>query len=407
MSKEKVNGLICVEDNGKVVFTHTMVDMPMAWGDWSKAYGEKKLDGFEFPVIFVPKAHVKWRKAMPLSCLFQATKGLLSNVFGTTLDYDDARFFDEHPLATPSGVSLANTARLVQEIIEPYNLRVSRIQLAPGTGLPGDLANWVDILGMNPIALGDHATTNEMFAQLTGQDLAKVNMTYKMEYTEAPLRPCILCAVAPMSASSKTGENLGHAEYVGARAKRQGYEPTLQIQVDRAPYVHWYKSPVFPEVVGGALDIDIWQSYGPDGKTTISQYFHSQGTHVGFHMGSNRGSSQGDTFVRSIAGPSHFDCYVCYEKKPVDQRVGANLCMGCWNSLWKRYNCAGCATVLYKAQLVGLTNLKRNAEEGKGAWLVRIRCPKCQELNELRVEPGTLAYYVIKAITGVKVIRGA
>lgn len=402
---DKVLGLICVNDaTGKTIFSQTITsDRPSVWADFKDAYGAKTVEKFPWPIVFIPEENAAWTRAKPLSCLFQATKGLLRNMWGTDLDHDDQDFFDHHPLAGVDGVSLPNTLRVVQEIIDPYGFRISRVHLMPGTPIHGDLAQWADVLGLNPIALGDHATSNEMFANLTGQDPAVVDKTYNMEYTERKIRPCILCAVKPMSATSTTGENLGHAEYVGARAKRSGYEPTMQIRVDRGNFVHWFKEPAFPEVedVGG-VELSLWSCKAPDGTSMASWYNRkNQGN---FHQGSSKGitSDRGSTYLH-LLGDGNFECYICFEKKNKDVRVGANLCKGCWNDLWKRFVCPTCEASMVHCKLTGLKMLEHNVENGP--WLLRVNCPKCGEPVELKVEKGSLPYNIVQAIRAIKVVK--
>src|SRR6266850_3992552 len=179
----KIIGLLSVKNKaGQVIFSQPVLDdRPTIWKEFIEAYGEHTMDKLPWPVVFIPEEAARWVRTKPLSCLYTTTKRLLRNMWGLELDRDDETFFDEHPLATVAGVGLPNTLRVVQELIDPYNFRVSRVHLMPGTPIPGDLAQWVDVLGMNPIAIGDHATSNEMFAQLTGQDPAVVDKTYKME----------------------------------------------------------------------------------------------------------------------------------------------------------------------------------------------------------------------------------
>src|SRR2546428_8571012 len=230
--QETIHGAIAVHDGEKIVGAHFCKSSFM-WDDYVDAYGIKdQMDlgkGKTLPVVVIPLAHAVLKKAMPLSCLFTATKTLAQNMWGTTLDEDDRGFFEDHPLASESGVGISDTLRVVQEIVDPYNLRISRVHLMPGTPINGDLLQWVNVLGVNPLALGDMQTSNAMFAQMMGKSVEEMNKQYRMQYTEEKIRPAILCAHAPMRADSKDGVNLGHAEYAGAGANRAATEPAMQV----------------------------------------------------------------------------------------------------------------------------------------------------------------------------------
>src|SRR6267154_454211 len=117
----KVLGLIAVINKaGESIFSQPVLDDRQGiWKDYVGAYGVKQVEGLPWPVISIPEENAVWTRVKPLSCLYNANKGIISNLFGTTLDADDQAFFDVHPLANAAGVGLPNTLRVVQELIEP------------------------------------------------------------------------------------------------------------------------------------------------------------------------------------------------------------------------------------------------------------------------------------------------
>lgn len=413
----ELQGFIGLHDGEKVISRHACT-YKYLWEDYEEAFGgvkeQVKIGDKTFPCIWIPAANAMFKKAMPLPCLFNATKGLAQNLWGTSLDDDDRKFFEDHPLASESGVSLPDTLRVVQEIIEPYNLRVSRVHFMPGTPINGDLLQWLDVLGMNPVGLADMQTDNETFAKLVNLPLEQINAMYRMQYSEKPLRPCILCAVAPMRADSTTGINLGHAEYVGPRAKREGHEPIMQVQIGRAESTPWKQLPTFPAVPDVVpTELDLNQTIGPDGKKMYSyrrkswnSYNPSSASTHGAHGGTNArvgAARQGP----SLYVGDRFECYVCNSHEERKHRVGANLCRKCWDYVWKQWSCGECTASLKGCTLRGLTNPSGNTD---GDWKFLIDCPVCHEENTLTIlrnskSPKMQALYrVSAALRAVKVV---
>ena len=413
-SSDAIHGAIALHDGEKVIGAYFCKNFVM-WGDYVDAYGIKaEMDlgeGKTLDMVWIPAGNAKFKKALPLSCLFNATKSLTQNMYGMCLDDDDRKFFEEHPLASESGVALPDTLRVVQEIIEPYDIRIARVHLMPGTPINGDLLQWTEVLGMNPIGFGDMQTSNDIFAQMVNLPLEEVNKLYRMQYTEEKIRPAILCAVAPMKEDSKTGENLGHAEYVGFRAKREGYEPTMQVQLARKDQVQWLKEPSFPDVSAQApTELDIYNSLGPDGKPMYAYKRKYSGPLAG---SSTHGASGLNARARELPQATgyvgdRFDCYVCGGREERKNRVGANLCMKCWHMNWRQWYCGTCESMLHGCVLRGLRPVKGKNLDGD--WLFVVDCPKCHDENELRVIRNSsdrkmqAMYKVSAALRGVKVV---
>lgn len=398
----KVLGVIIVHDGEKPTWMQ-LVEGTYTWS-WDKfvdAYGVKQVEGIEHPVVYIPEANAVWSRKRPLSCLYQATKGLVANINGVQLDNDDADFFDSHPLAGVDGVGLYNTARVMQEIIDPYNLRISHIRIVPGTAIKGDLLQWIDVLGMNPLAIGDSATTNEEFSKITGMSLEEATARYRMEYSEELLKPCVMCATSGYA----KGNILGHAEYVGPRGKRPGKEPWLQIQV--ASEAPWDRVPLFPPVEDiGGRELSLWNTLGPDGKP-MSEWPNKTYSHVREPVGST---------VHAVVGPvgEKFECYVCGTRSPKEARIGANLCTICWYQLWKKFDCGECKQKLTKdgrpPTLRGLVRVR--SKDGAGNikpdsdWAIKVHCPHCHEVNDLTADKSNRSVYaVVLAITGVRLVK--
>ncbi len=187
--------------------------------------------------IYIPEEAVRVVVQGPprcADCLLVATDGYMSRVLGIGLDRFDREFFNRHGLVRPEGVPEQSTFRVVQELVEPYGLRISRVRVCKDSHVRGDMLQWQNILRVNPLGLSDQRLSNAEFAEVTGQPLGTVDTDFRFEYSDEPMRPAIMC--------SADGQE--HAEYRGPRGPSKS--DAMQIRVDRG--VVWHKEPVFPEV---------------------------------------------------------------------------------------------------------------------------------------------------------------
>lgn len=179
----------------------------------------------------------------PLMCTYDAVKKYLKCLYGVELVSADEDFFIEHPLVEDTGVPMAHTLRVIQELIEPYGFRVSRVQMTPGVSARGDLRQWANVLGVNPLASTDHMTTNaEWYAQME-KDTAK----YQFEYSAVGLAPAVQCT------GGANGSGVGHASYRAPRERQPG-EVQLSLQMRREHEVTWRRQPVFPAIEPPPID---------------------------------------------------------------------------------------------------------------------------------------------------------
>lgn len=194
------------------------------------------------------------RSQSPLMCTYDAVDKYCESLMGVRLCTDDRDFFKTHPLVETDGVPFQHTLRVVQELIDPYGLRISRVQVAPGLSLKGDILQWRKVLGINPMALTDRQTTNKDFGQ-PGD--------YRFEYHTEALFPAVSCGIVGYAENGvSTGQSGGHATYVPPR--RRALAAMLSFQIDRAEHVLWKKQPVFEPVaehvaiIKTSYDADEW-----------------------------------------------------------------------------------------------------------------------------------------------------
>lgn len=259
-----------VDAGGKTLKeVRTWGNSPSDFEDMKKQYPTEVLGDHKVglrQVVIVPESHagliteVTRTKASPMMCLFTAVEDYCSHILGVKFTEDDRTFFKNHPATQSDGVPFPDTLRVAQELIQPYGLRISRVQLAPNYGVKGDILQWRKVLGINPLAMGDRLTSNAMWREKSPKD----TQDYRFEHVKEALYPSVSCGVIYGGESSGvTGSTGGHAVYLPPRRRATG--ALLSFQIDRAPLVPWKVLPVFPDPVAAeaektieVFDLDGW-----------------------------------------------------------------------------------------------------------------------------------------------------
>lgn len=221
-------------------------------GEWVIGEIEKLMDGLEVPLELrdgqtenerefaqpIPVwAYAVNRKLQavhefsPGQCLYHATKTFLGNILGLQLDHTDNDYFLMFPYLEPGGTPMPYTAQAVQELIEPYGLRVSRIRINAGMVPAGDLREWMQYLGCNPLGAEDYRTTNAQYAEAVGMDPRIADQFFGFEFHTEPFRPGIVCEA---SKAHQFAKPLGHASFLAPRGRANDW--WVSLQVDRTPW---------------------------------------------------------------------------------------------------------------------------------------------------------------------------
>lgn len=324
------------------------------WQAYLKEYGDPPS---------MPSENARYYKryaARPViqSCLFSATNEYLRHLHGIALDaVDDKRWFEDHPLVGPDGVGQADTARVVQELVEPYGFYISAIRVKQGVTAFGDIAQWPFVLGCNPLGLTDHNTTNKDWHIATGD-----KTLFAFEYSNKPLRPAISCGSAVTSGD-------GHATYAGPRSKQVSL---LDIQLSRTK--KWLKEPSFPELIAKpeaqpVETLDLRESLAPDGTRMGGKIIYS----YSFPGLSQKPSTNDKSAL----------CYVCGFTISTKHHNVPHVCMLCYRALWRGFRCIKCNESLttIPPTYAGIGKYKKTK-----LWFVQGRCVKCNELMALSEE---------------------
>lgn len=180
----------------------------------------------------------------PGPCLFDSTSAFLEAILGKRVHNTDKTYFDNHPLTVEHGTPMPYTARIVQEIVSPYGLRVCRIRMNKNHPVPGELRDWMTYLGCNPFAAENSETTNAEFAAMTGQSVEAVNQQFAFDFDTVPLAPSVICEATKTTHYASSG--VGHASYHAPR--RKAYDWWVSLQIDASPWPYAVK-PVYEEYV--------------------------------------------------------------------------------------------------------------------------------------------------------------
>lgn len=328
-------------------------------------------------VYDVHQSQAKWRvSAMPppSPCVFDATTQYLKNMFGIWLMDADKQWFNKHGGLLPAGVPTNNTLRVIQELIDPYGLRIAKVRIAPGLHLRGDILQWFGVLGVNPLAATDRVTTNAEFCKQTDLELAEAEAMYSVEYSDDAFRPGIACA-----GPGDAGGGHGHANYLGFRSGNPHGTVDLNIQLARVSECPWpHDVPVFKELPPreNEMELDIW-AMAPQTKAN-----KPRGNSLVFPVGAEQDKCclcPGELRTRNPA-------IIFY------QQGSLRLCNPCFEMAWDGYSCPGChhpfsSSVRY-----------HHCTNGSP----RASCPKCGKVASPPEKPTSDALRVLIELAGGK-----
>lgn len=355
------------------------------------------------PLALIPKVRASLRtmyggktKFSKGSCEFQAITEYVRNIFGIALSSEDSEWFQEHPLVEAAGTPMSDTLRVAQELITPYHLRISRVRALPGVSLPGQLAQWPQVLGINPFGMMDSSTGNRAFAAYAQISLAEADALFRFEFSEEPLQPCVVCGVTALDGKGYPG---GHASYTAPRGRHPGVLHVLQFQMEREDRVVWQQEPVFPKAEAqaeekedeGSVDaesVSIYMSQAPTGE----QFNELTGWGKTFGKGTQKDDKASKAVVttRAIALPSKKgECFVCERQ---DQILAApHICTGCWARTWDRYRCTGCSV-----RFENRSPISQGIRKDDESFKIIGACPQCGRVFGLSVSLSDALTSIVK-----------
>jgi len=241
---------------------------------------KKEKDGKdEETVVYLKEATYKLEypaKRSVQTCGFQGTKEYLFYMFGRSLHGADEDWYRACPLNEASGVPMHYAATVINDLVSPYNMGVTRVFVRKGLSTHTDAPAWMQSLGINPMAINDHTIDNREFVKrvvamkeeaakknnklLTDEDKQKMtdemmaysNKNYRFEYVEhAPKGSILLYAMSSKGTGAKAASfatGHGHTKFYPPRERDDEQLWKLAIQLDELQNISYKEPPpVCPE----------------------------------------------------------------------------------------------------------------------------------------------------------------
>lgn len=210
-----------------------------------------------------------WKKTTKnaLLCAYNSTKEFMQNNLGCKLDGDDEAWYKNHPWTTSSGLPAEHTIDVLNELVRPYGLGVSNVYVRKGFITYDEHKHWYEILGVNPMAVGDKMHSNEEYIEAVVssvpdeiKDMMRAQLVeeckgYKFEYVNTlPERALVTCAGGYDEKNPSTAGG-GHATYRGPRSR--GFRWEIAVAFDRIENcVRHQAPPAIPESGDGVYILE-------------------------------------------------------------------------------------------------------------------------------------------------------
>jgi len=208
-------------------------------------------------------------------CVYRAVEKYIEKLGLGGFTSGDIDWFKYHPNVTSDGASRGTVLGVVQGLLYPYGIGISRVYMPVASALGEEHKVFAAALGMNPAATVTHAVSNAGFLESLGDNIdpliaENINRTCRFEFVEEPPTPCVALVNASsttftkeskvnggtnvVSQWSSTTVGFGHADYLGARDGTYG-SWLIAFKLDRLQDIPYQK----PELVSG-FNIDISES---------------------------------------------------------------------------------------------------------------------------------------------------
>lgn len=210
------------------------------------------------------------------TCGFNGTKEYLIHMFGRNLHKADEDWYKACPLNEASGVPMHYASTVINDLVRPYNLGVSKVFVRKGLSTHTDAPDWMKALGVNPMAINDHTVDNHEFIKrviamkteaaekakkpLSDEDKQKLydemlvyaDKNYRFEYVDdAPLGSILLYAFSSKTtggAAPSFASGHGHTKFYAPRERIKETNWKLALQLDRLENIKYkVDPPVCPE----------------------------------------------------------------------------------------------------------------------------------------------------------------
>lgn len=247
---------------------------------------KKELDytTVEKQIIFtIPLENASYQYKSPtvLLCAYNATNQYLESILGTRLDKEDEIWFCQHPLVESQGLPQKHTVTVINELVKPYNIGISKIFVRKGCSINEELQHWQRVLGVNPKAKFSSQISNlDYFKSICGDNEALLEELIRtqsnqfcFEYVDLPKMPAI---IFNQTVSTSFAVGGGHSNYYSPRSMVNPDSWRLAIQLDRLNVVNRFIKPIETNYEAKLeKTLDIYKCKTKTGKLIESILFQS------------------------------------------------------------------------------------------------------------------------------------
>ena len=229
----------------------------------------KTIPNQDFISVILNESDVNWTTTTRHvhCCLPRATSDHMVHWFGKKLDNDDEKWYKEYAEKVSSdGCKQAWTITVIEQLVEPYGLGVSRVVVSPDLMRHAEHHTWMGRLGANPFFTSDGKTTNDQALDKMGvldpEQRKFWKNKWRFETEPNPVGPFIsLEQFSPVSSTSAYGRSSiggnfsssntvsshnGGAHYRGPRARMYSGSFKIAVQLDYAANIDKTNYPKFP-----------------------------------------------------------------------------------------------------------------------------------------------------------------
>lgn len=366
---KEIYGIYCVYRDGKVENQYIIADekeaLAIQSGKFNISYEDRA--GFDDKDFIL---HPTWKQALlvhidrkdiPVSgwkqrgvacCAYNATNHYIKSIIGGELVKEDNDWYTLNDMVTSHGLPQGNSFAVLQQLVEPYNLGISRITIPPGSQRFPLYEPFIASLGCNPFFLTDGMTTNEealekMFPDKAERDIARPTFLamWRFDCSKTPLSPSIFMN---QFNTTQAGHN-GGSSYRAPRSKHAGENWIMSIQLDRLSNINYLQPVELPEYKEweGELKLDIEGVKDEDGKTiralkaALPRPSIPENLNRFFGRNNNRGQGKAKDYPPV--------CETCQKDPGHVMRAGQKFCQYCYTvqekdyqeDLWNAYQGSG------------------------------------------------------------------
>ena len=133
-------------------------------------------------------------------CAYNSSQEYLTSHFGRRLNEGDSNWYDDHPYTEPGGLGKDHTITLLNDLVAPYGVGVSKVYVRSGSLAQPDHKLWWEVLGINPLAREYQNVSNEDFRKKSLEEgltdeILKSFPKFNFEYVDTlPSGPMITCS---------------------------------------------------------------------------------------------------------------------------------------------------------------------------------------------------------------------